>query len=476
MRTAAVLAAVAAPLLLRVVLLVARPLWHDERFTVWISRQSVPEIVDALAVDSGPPGFYLLEKAALSAAGRAIPVRVAARTVPFLAALALLASAGAFARRERATWVLLTSTFALVNVYSAEARAYALLGLLALLVFRLAHDGPETGRRAAGLSLAAAAALYTHYLAIFVVIAAAAMSLAQGRRRSAAACLVAFVLFAPWMPILAGQPPAATAWMRESPAATFSGLLSALGGVGRIPAPFGVAPPPILFAAGALAGVLLVVAAVDAARRDASTRAALIFVGLALGAAALVSLVRPVAFAGRWEMAVLPVWLWAVTRAAGGRRQARAVAWLAGALGLLATLRVVASPHPADTPAVAVLRVSQLARPSDALVAGPGLYLAARVASENGDLRAPVLALPERDSPHPGWFVAAAPGPAEEAEVARALDGLGPDGRLFLLLPPSYDTPGIKRTLAARGLVRELVRQPDAVLLVWRPPPGAGSR
>jgi hypothetical protein len=63
--------------------------------------------------------------------------------------------------------------------------------------------------------------------------------------------------------------------------------------------------------------------------------------------------------------------------------------------------------------------------------------------------------------------VPAAPGVSEERELARAMDSLPGGGHLFLLIPTSYQTPGIMRTLFARGTVREIVRQPDAVLLVW---------
>jgi catechol 2,3-dioxygenase-like lactoylglutathione lyase family enzyme len=103
----------------------------------------------------------------------------------------------------------------------------------------------------------------------------------------------------------------------------------------------------------------------------------------------------------------------------------------------------------------------------DAVIAGPGFYLPARLAADRGDLRAAVSALPAGDADHPGWFVAALPGPDEEREVARTMDALPPGGRLFLLIPPPHQTPGIMRTLFSRGTVREIVRQPDAVLLLW---------
>ena len=79
------------------------------------------------------------------------------------------------------------------------------------------------------------------------------------------------------------------------------------------------------------------------------------------------------------------------------------------------------------------------------------------------------MAFPESDAPHPGWFIAVAPGIAEEASLRRCMAGIAPGSRLYVLLPPSHDTPGVLRVLSERGTVREMVRQPDAVLLVWTP-------
>src|SRR5258708_6161387 len=47
-------------LILRAVLLLRRPLWFDEIFTLWLVRQPPHEIVGHLRFDSGPPLFYLL--------------------------------------------------------------------------------------------------------------------------------------------------------------------------------------------------------------------------------------------------------------------------------------------------------------------------------------------------------------------------------------------------------------------------------
>jgi len=451
----------------RLYLLLSRPLWHDERFTAWISRRPAGQIVEALRRDSGPPAFYLLEK--ISGAAAAPPRRAwTLRIVSFAAALLLLAAvAGSLSRRERALGAILVSCFALVNLYAAEARAYALLALLGFLVFRLSQSGRQSPLRLAGLAAAAAAALYTHYLALFAVAAAAIVALASRRWLSAAACAAALALFAPWSPILLAQPAAAMAWLHEPIGSTLIGFASALGGVGRVPLPFGAPPPAALVGVGAGVGIALLVLAAAGARRDAEIRPAVLFVVLVLGLALAASVLRPLAFAGRSEMAVLAAWIWALARASSRSAAIRRGAIAAGALGMAATLFVAFSPHPPDTAAVAVRRLAAMTRPGDAVIAGPAFYLTARLSADRGELPASVEALPPGDADHPGWFVPAVPGDAEEREIARRMDALPAGRRLFVLVPPTHQTPGVMRTLASRGTVREIVRQPDAVLLVW---------
>lgn len=435
---------------------------------MWAARLPATPLVEALRSDSGPPLFYALERPLAGGDGAASRDYLV-RLIPFAAALALFAAARTLPPgAARSWWIALCAGDALVNLYAAEARAYALLALAILAVFLLSSRGDESPGRLVALFVAAAAALWLHYLALLAVAAALALALSQRRHRSALAIAAAFVAFAPWGPILARQPADAMAWLREPPARALPGFLSALGGVGRIPSPFG-AEPPLVGAAAALVGILLVALLLPAAREDRAVRSALVFILLVVALAIGASLWRPIAFAGRSEMAVLPVWLWAVARAAPGRRLLGFAAGAAAGLGLIATVFVAFGPHPRSTPPSAVASVARLARPGDTLAAGPGFLLPALVASDRGRLPARVVALPEGDAAHPGWFVAVLPGPAEEASLRRWMAGIAPGSRLLVLLPPSHDTPGVLRVLSERGTVREMVRQPDAVLLVWTP-------
>ena len=468
-RIAGLAALVALSLAARIFLLVERPLWHDEVFTVWAARLAPTQLSAALRSDSGPPLFYVLERPFARVADK--PEHDAlARLLPFAAGLALFAAARTLPKgAARAWWIALVACFALGNLYAAEARAYALLSLLGLGIFLLGALAPETAGRLAGLWALAAAALWLHYLALFVVAAAVCLAIGLRRFRAALALVAAFVAFGPWIPILLAQPADAMAWLRESPAAAVPGFLYALGGAGRIPAPFGPPPPQAAFAAGALLGAALLALLVPAARADAAVRAALLFVLLVLALALGVSLWRPVAFAGRCEMAVLPVWMWAVARAAPGRRALGVAASLASALGLCTTAFVAAGPHPRSTQASAVVSVGRLARPGDTVVAGPGFYLPALLAADRGLLAARVVPLPAGDASHPGWFVAWPLTPEDARDTERAAVEAGSGGRVFLLLPPAYSQPALMGPLEARGILKELVRQPDGVLTVWTP-------
>lgn len=468
-RIAGLAALVALSLGARLFLLVDRPLWHDETFTVWAARLAPPRLVAALRSDSGPPLFYVLERPFASAAGTSARDPLV-RILPFLAGLALFAAARTLpGGGARAWWIALVSCFALGNLYAAEARAYAVLALLSLAIFLSTALAPERPGRLAALWALAAAALWTHYLALFVVAAAICLALGLGRVRAALALVASLAAFGPWIPILLAQPPGAMAWLREPPGAALPGFLSALGGAGRIPAPFGPTPPPAaLFAGGAL-GVALCLLLIPAARADATVRAAVLFVALVLAFALVASVWRPVAFAGRCEMAVLPVWMWALARAAPGRRALAAAAALAAALGLGTTVFVAAGPHPRSTQASAVASVGRVARAGDAVLAGPGFYLPALLAEDRGLLAARVVPLPAGDAGHPGWFVAYPLTEQDAHDAARAADAAPEGGRIFLLLPPAYSQPALMGPLEDRGVLRELVRQPDGVLTVWGP-------
>ncbi|HEY2797931.1 MAG TPA: hypothetical protein VGK26_08595 [Thermoanaerobaculia bacterium] len=462
--------------LLRLQLLRARPLWFDELFTFWAARlplQGPSGLLDALRFDSGPPGFYLLEKPFALLADRFAESNGDAwlRTPSFLAGLGLLWGMRTLTSGiSRALFVILVSGSTLLNLYAAEARAYAALAALALALFLLALRGAETGRRLAATAVVAALALYTHYLALFVV-AALLLLAAQARRwRSCAGLLVGTVVFLPWLPILRAQPAAAVAWIREPAAASSVGVLSALGGVGRVPGAFGTLPWSVLYAGGVAVGAACLVLLLLAARRERDAAQSAAFVLLVLGGVAAAGLFRPILFPGRTELAVLPVWVWGIASASRGGRALRAAGGVAAALGLVATVALARQPHPLSPLSAVTESLARAAEPGDSVLAAGSFYLPARLASERRQLAADVSALPVELAKHPGWFVPALPGRSEEELLASTLAGVPPGSRLFLVLPAPYQTEGMNRVLAdAGGQVRPLIRSRDAAVTLWAP-------
>ena len=461
-------------LLLRLQILRTRPLWFDELFTFWAARlplRGLDGLVAALRFDSGPPGFYLLEKPFALLADRARDGDAWLRAPSFVAALGLLGFARTLSSgTSRGIFVLLVSGSALLNLYAGEARAYALLALLALALFLLSLRGAETARRVVATAAVAALSIYVHYLALFIVAALLLQASFARRGRSCAGLLVGSLAFLPWIPILRAQPAAAIAWIREPAAASAGGVLSALGGVGRVPGTFGSLPSPVLLYGGMAVGAAFLALLLIATRRDREATMSLIFVVLVLAGVLATGLVRPILFPGRTELAVLPVWMWGIASAARSSRATRVAAVAAASLGFAATIVLARQPHPLSPPAAVAENLARAAEHGDSVLAAGAFYLPARLALERGRLVAPVHALPEELSKHPGWFVPVLPGRPEEEVLAAKLAATPPGSRLFLVLPAPYQTEGVNRVLSgAGGDARALVRSRDAAVTLWTP-------
>ena len=115
-------------MVLRLQILRARPLWFDELFTFWASRLPLRGLLDALRFDSGPPGFYLLERPFALLVDRLRGAESGGdawlRAAPFLAGLGLLGGVRTLpSGAPRAIFVALDSTSTLLNLSAAEARA-----------------------------------------------------------------------------------------------------------------------------------------------------------------------------------------------------------------------------------------------------------------------------------------------------------------------------------------------------------------
>jgi mannosyltransferase len=163
---------------LRLPFLDTQSLWFDEIYTIHVVQAgSLGELWDRVgASESTPPLFYLLTWAWVQLVGS--DGAAAVRTV---AALALVASVpiAYCALRRLVGWRAALATAALLAAspllswYGVDARAYGLLvlvGLLSVWAFGAVLERPDR-RRLALWALAAAAALWTHWFAGFLVLA-----------------------------------------------------------------------------------------------------------------------------------------------------------------------------------------------------------------------------------------------------------------------------------------------------------------
>ncbi|HMA17786.1 MAG TPA: hypothetical protein VKS03_05035, partial [Thermoanaerobaculia bacterium] len=390
-----------------------------------------------------------------------------ARVPSFLAALALFAGARTLpTSSSRTRYLLLGAASPLLLLYSAEARAYCLLALVCFALFLLALQGTETPRRLAGIALLTATAVYTHYLALFVLGALAVVAASERRLRSCMAMLAGLVPFLFWLPVMIAQPRGAVAWMHEPPSEFVTGILSSLGGAGDIPSPFGRPLPAALILIGAALALVVLVGLARLWREDVDVRRAGAFLVLFFGGVLFASLARPVAFAGRTEMAVLPVWLWTVALAGERRRGFRFAGVAIVLVSAVSSVILLVAPRPPLSHARALERIESVARPGDAVVAGAHFYLPARLAADRGRLHVPVHPFPLDQASHPGWSLSIRFRREDLTSVEDLLERTPASGRVFFQLPPTYVTP-LQGLLRARGAVREIVRSPDMVVLGW---------
>jgi hypothetical protein len=441
-------------------------LWHDELFTLWAARLSPGNLFDVLRRDSGPPLFYLLEMPFVRLA-ETIRWDAVVRLLPFGAVFLLLLGLRKFSRQSGGGWTIgLAACSPLLTVYAAEARAYGLLALFTLLLFFLLFRGGPSPARWWSAAVFAAGALWLHYLALFFVAACMAVLLFRRRFLFAGALLVGALTFTPWIPVLAAQPMGATAWMYEPLIPSTVELLSTLGGAGRIPLPLGGPLPAILMTMGAAVGAGLLIAVIQSARRDSECADAAAVTILTMILVLSASLVRPVAFPGRSEMVILPIWLWAVGRAAAKQRGARWLATAAVAVALAASAVLLLEPKPEASPSRIVAAAARVARPGDELIASGAFYLPARLARDRHQLAANLTAFPPDQALHPGWITTEAPSDAAFQTLESVLAAAPKGRRVFVLLPPVMRTAQLDRVLARRGPVRVAVSTPDALVLV----------
>ncbi len=197
-------------------------LWLDESLSVNIARLPAGDLVRWLRHDGHPPLYYLLLHVWTDLFGTG---DVAARALSGVFGLLTLPLAWIAGRRRGGPllgWVAVTvvalSPFAVR--YSDEARMYSMVMFLAFAGYLLLDDVLRRGKdgplHLLGVVAVAAALLYTHYWALWLLAAAGLMVLWQAFRgrdadakraawKAAGALVVGGLLFVPWLPSMLYQ-------------------------------------------------------------------------------------------------------------------------------------------------------------------------------------------------------------------------------------------------------------------------------
>lgn len=164
------------------------PLWFDEVFTLWLTREPFGTMLDRLAGDIHPPLFSALLWTWRAAGGESVlwlktlPVAIGVLTV-----LALyFAVRDWFGPRAALLAAALLAIHPTHVYFSQELRSYSLLILLVLLVTWNAWRWVKWDRRrdAVAYVASAALALLTHYLAGLVLLLLGLWGYAQVRREA----------------------------------------------------------------------------------------------------------------------------------------------------------------------------------------------------------------------------------------------------------------------------------------------------
>jgi hypothetical protein len=226
-------------------------LWIDEGISAGIASHGLGELPGLLRLDGSPPLYYALLHGWMEVAGSGDAVL----RVPSLLFALLTVPAALWLGRSlfgtRAGWLcaVLAALSPFLARYAAEARMYALVGLLSTLAAGAFLHAYVHGRRRHVASFAAllTALLYTHYWALFFALGAAAalavllVEAEPGARRRLAAdgalgLLLPLALFAPWAPTLAFQVEHTGApWSNPPPPAALAGAVALAAAAAVLP-------------------------------------------------------------------------------------------------------------------------------------------------------------------------------------------------------------------------------------------------
>lgn len=212
------LAILAVAVILRCIALENRSIQYDDAFSFFLAERSLPEIVQGTAADTMPPLYYFLLHFWMTISREVWFLRLLSVILTLLSGAALYALVTELAGAKAGLWAALFAAVSPMQIYHAQdLRMYALLELCqlgyALCLVKAWKSEDRSGRAAfgwwIGAILCGAAAMYTHNLAIFGLIAPNVYLLFRRdwRRQSRliAAQLAIALLALPWLVLVPGQ-------------------------------------------------------------------------------------------------------------------------------------------------------------------------------------------------------------------------------------------------------------------------------
>jgi mannosyltransferase len=443
------------------------PLWLDEALSANIAALPISEIPDALRHDGHPPLYYVVLHMWAEVVGqsdfavRALSGLLSAATLPF----AWLAG------RRRGGPLLGLLTLAVFSLspfvlrYATETRMYALVMLLVVLGYLLVDDIARRGHTGAtrliALALVAAALLWSHYWALWLLGGlgivllwgwrrAATPGVRRGSGRALLALVAGGVLFLPWLPTMLYQSThTGTPWAGPMrPTAVVATAFTDFGG-GLISQTY---PEPELFGGVMLALLLLGLFGVAQGMRhidlDLRTNPQLRAEGAVLAGTYLLAMAfmyaSGSAFASRYASMVLPLVLLMM---AGGLSRLRDLRVLGGTLGLvlvLSSLGGVQNIRIDRSQAGAVAeQMAASAQPGDHVLYCPDQVAPATMRLLPADLdhlSFPHLSADEWPADRVDWVDYRDRNSIDPRAYARAVSASRPDGALFVVFSGTYET------------------------------------
>jgi hypothetical protein len=450
-----------------------RPVWHDELYTLMLSRMPVRELVSALVVDSGPPLHYLLchllfvligwqEGSLLGTMMVRLPSVLAFAFLPLVVWRARPRNDSSF------PWApLLVVVWLPLLYFGTEARAYALLALVNALVW---IRGPVWIERGGGWTvvfgaLAATLPLF-HYTGLVSLLALFALYVFVPRQRWRALTMALAAALLPilaWMPVMWGAPRGSMGWVETATGPGRPGMatVSVLAPAGPFPALFEASSAPVPpWASISILGALTLASVVGIryVRRGPSASGlelrcvARLGVGLApvLGLAVAALAGVPLYFAGRtesmvWALAAALVSILCLGLPSVVGRIVLGAYLVVGVASVLMWLAGLGQRPPAPGVEVGRELAARVAEGDRVVVAGLW-QLEVRRGLAEGNLEGLMSALvipeietvPRSQDSHPGWLdreAAMSPTLFEEARALRRSAELEGD-RIWLVWSP----------------------------------------